>query len=173
MGIKPDKLSYTSDYFDYLYEMCIRMIKEGHAYADDTPQEEMQKQRWDGIASARRDRSVEENLRIFEEMKKGSEEGLKNCIRAKLSYNNPNKALRDPVIYRCNVENKHHRTGDKWKIYPTYDFACPVIDSYEGVTHALRSTYGLPGFPVWKTSTDLTIANTPIVTRNTTGSSRR
>ncbi|KAJ9132948.1 Glutamyl-tRNA synthetase [Coniochaeta hoffmannii] len=140
MGIKPDKLSYTSDYFDYLYDMALRMIKEGHAYADDTDQETMQKQRWDGIESARRNRSVEENLRVFDEMKKGSEEGLKNCIRAKLSVDNPNKALRDPVIYRCNVATSHHRTGDRWKIYPTYDFACPVIDSHEGVTHALRST---------------------------------
>lgn len=140
MGIKPDKLSYTSDYFDYLYDMAIRMIKEGHAYADDTDQETMQKQRWDGIESARRNRTVEETLRVFDEMKKGSEEGLKNCIRAKLSVDNPNKAMRDPVIYRCNVTNTHHRTGDRWKIYPTYDFACPVIDSHEGVTHALRST---------------------------------
>ncbi|KAK5654923.1 hypothetical protein OQA88_6679 [Cercophora sp. LCS_1] len=140
MGIKPDTLTYTSDYFDYLYDMAIRMIKEGHAYADDTDQETMRDQRFNGIASARRDRTVEENLRVFDEMKKGSEEGLKNCIRAKLSVDNPNKALRDPVIYRCNVDTPHHRTGTKWKIYPTYDFACPVVDSHEGVTHALRST---------------------------------
>lgn len=140
MGIKPDKMSYTSDYFDYLYDMCIRMIKEGHAYADDTTQEKMRDERWNGIASARRDRTVEENLRIFDEMKTGSPEGLQNCIRAKLSVDNPNKAMRDPVIYRCNVDTPHHRTGTKWKIYPTYDFACPVVDSHEGVTHALRST---------------------------------
>ncbi|KAK1825802.1 putative glutamate--tRNA ligase, cytoplasmic [Podospora conica] len=140
MGIKPDKMSYTSDYFDYLYDMCIRMIKEGHAYADDTTQEKMRDERWNGIASERRDRTVEENLRIFEEMKKGSPEGLQNCIRAKLSVDNPNKAMRDPVIYRCNIDTPHHRTGTKWKIYPTYDFACPVVDSHEGVTHALRST---------------------------------
>ncbi|KAL2197716.1 tRNA synthetases class I, catalytic domain-containing protein [Corynascus similis CBS 632.67] len=140
MGIKPDYVSYTSDYFDYLYEMCVRLIKEGHAYADDTDQETMRDERFKGIASKRRDRSVEENLRIFEEMKKGSEEGLRHCMRAKLSVDNPNKALRDPVIYRCNVETPHHRTGTKWKMYPMYDFACPVVDSYEGVTHALRST---------------------------------
>ncbi|KAL2122239.1 hypothetical protein VTJ04DRAFT_2694 [Mycothermus thermophilus] len=138
MGIKPDFVTYTSDYFDYLYDMCVRLIKEGHAYADDTDQETMRDQRFKGIASARRDRTVEENLRIFEqEMKNGTEEGLKNCIRAKISVDNPNKAMRDPVIYRCNVETPHHRTGTKWKIYPTYDFACPVVDSYEGVTHAL------------------------------------
>ncbi|KAK3370004.1 tRNA synthetases class I, catalytic domain-containing protein [Podospora didyma] len=140
MGIKPDSVSYTSDFFDYLYEMCIRLIKEGNAYADDTDQETMREQRWNGLPSKRRDRSVEENLRIFEEMKKGSEEGLPNCIRAKMSVDNPNKAMRDPVIYRCNIDVPHHRTGTKWKIYPTYDFACPVVDSHQGVTHALRST---------------------------------
>lgn len=140
MGIKADSLSYTSDYFDYLHDMCKRLISEGHGYADDTDTETMQKQRFDGLPSARRDRSVEENLRVFEEMKAGSEEGLKNCIRAKLSVDNPNKALRDPVVYRCNPNDKHHRTGTTWKIYPTYDFACPVVDSHEGITHALRAT---------------------------------
>ncbi|KAF6828973.1 glutamyl-tRNA synthetase [Colletotrichum plurivorum] len=141
MGVTPDAVSYTSDYFDYLYETCIRLIKEGHAYADDTEQEQMRNERTEGIASKCRTRPVEENLRIFtEEMKNGTPEGLKNCIRAKISVDSPNKALRDPVIYRCNVEDKHHRTGDKWKIYPMYDLACPVVDSHEGVTHALRST---------------------------------
>ncbi|KAF6810412.1 glutamyl-tRNA synthetase [Colletotrichum sojae] len=141
MGVTPDAVSYTSDYFDYLYETCVRLIKEGHAYADDTEQEQMRNERTEGIASKCRTRPVEENLRIFtEEMKNGTPEGLKNCIRAKISVDSPNKALRDPVIYRCNVEDKHHRTGDKWKIYPMYDLACPVVDSHEGVTHALRST---------------------------------
>lgn len=140
MGITHDSLTYTSDYFDYLYDMCKRLISEGQAYADDTDQETMRAQRMDGIASKRRDRTVEENLRIFEEMTKGSEEGLKNCIRAKVSVDDPNKALRDPVIYRCNVEDPHHRTGTRWKVYPTYDLACPLVDSKEGVTHALRST---------------------------------
>ncbi|KAL1852441.1 hypothetical protein Daus18300_012200 [Diaporthe australafricana] len=140
MGIKPDNLSYTSDYFEYLYDMCKRLISEGHAYADDTGVEQMRDERWKGIPSKHRDMPIEETLRIFEEMKKGSEEGLKWCIRATVSYDNPNKAMRDPVIYRCNVEDAHHRTGTRWKAYPMYDFACPVIDSHEGVTHALRST---------------------------------
>ncbi|PVH97340.1 glutamyl-tRNA synthetase [Periconia macrospinosa] len=139
MGIKADKVSYTSDYFQQLYEICVRMIKEGHAYADDTIQEKMRDERMNGIASARRDSSVEDNLARFEEMKKGTEEGIKWCIRAKMSVDNPNKAMRDPVIYRCSPE-VHHRTGDTWKIYPTYDFCCPIVDSIEGVTHALRTT---------------------------------
>jgi glutamyl-tRNA synthetase len=140
MGIKPDSLSYTSDYFDYLYDMCKRLISEGHAYADDTEQEQMRDERFKGIPSKHRDMSVEETLRIFEEMKQGTTEGLRWCIRARLSYDNPNKAMRDPVIYRCNPEDAHHRTGKTWKMYPMYDFACPVVDSYEGITHALRST---------------------------------
>lgn len=139
MGIKADKFSYTSDYFQYLYEMCLRLIKEGHAYADDTDQETMREERGKGIASKHREMTIDETLRIFEEMKKGSDEGKRFCIRAKLSVDNPNKAMRDPVIYRCNDE-PHHRTGTTWRMYPMYDFACPVVDSFEGVTHALRST---------------------------------
>ncbi len=150
LGIKPDKVSHTSDYFQELYESCIQMIKNGKAYADDTEKETMQKQRWDGLPSVRRDESVEDNLARFEQMKAGTEEGQRWCVRAKLSVDSPNKALRDPVIYRCvvkyvddeGVEHQivHHRTGTKWKIYPNYDFCCPVIDSLEGVTHALRTT---------------------------------
>ncbi|KAI1640647.1 glutamyl-tRNA synthetase [Biscogniauxia mediterranea] len=140
MGIKPDVVTYTSDYFDHLYETCLKLIKEGHAYADDTDVDTMREERGKGIASKRRDRTVEENLAIFEEMKNGTEEGLKNCIRAKISVDNKNKAMRDPVIYRCNPTDPHHRTGTKYKMYPTYDLACPVVDSLEGVTHALRST---------------------------------
>lgn len=138
MGIKPDKTTFTSDYFEELYQYCIQMIKDGNAYADDTDKETMGAQRMKGIPSKRRDATVNENLARFEEMKKGTEEGLRWCIRAKISVDDPNKALRDPVIYRCNPA-PHHRTGTKWKIYPTYDFACPIVDSIEGVTHALRT----------------------------------
>lgn len=138
MGIKPDKTSYTSDYFQELYEQCVKVLKSGKAYADDTERETMQHERMHGIASKRRDATVEENLARFEEMKKGNDEGVRWCIRAKMSVDNPNKAMRDPVIYRCNPQ-AHHRTGEKWKIYPTYDFACPIVDSMEGITHALRT----------------------------------
>ena len=138
MGIRPDKTSYSSDYFEEMYQYCITMLKDGKAYADDTEQMVMRDERMNGVASKRRNDSVEDNLAHFEEMEKGTEEGVKWCIRAKMSVDNPNKAMRDPVIYRCNPQ-PHHRTGDKWKIYPTYDFCVPIVDSLEGVTHALRT----------------------------------
>ncbi|SGZ58913.1 CIC11C00000000688 [Sungouiella intermedia] len=139
LGIKGDKVTYSSDYFDQMYDLAIKMIKEGHAYCDDTPLEQMREERMVGDASKRRDRSVEENLQIFtEEMKNGTETGLKNCLRAKIDYKALNKALRDPVIYRCNL-TPHHRTGTQWKMYPTYDFCVPVVDAIEGVTHSLRT----------------------------------
>lgn len=138
LGIEGDKVTHSSDYFQEMYDLAIQMIKEGKAYCDDTPQEKMREERGEGIASARRDRTIEENLRVFEEMTKGSDEGLKNCLRAKISVDAANKTLRDPVIYRCNL-TPHHRTGDKWKVYPTYDFCCPIVDAIEGVTHALRT----------------------------------
>ncbi|KIY73190.1 glutamate-tRNA ligase [Cylindrobasidium torrendii FP15055 ss-10] len=138
LDVKADVITHTSDYFEQLHQYAIKAIKDGKAYADDTLQEQMRKERWDGIASRHREDSVEDNLKHFDEMFKGSEEGVRWCLRAKLSVDDPNKALRDPVIYRCNLL-PHHRTGDKWKVYPTYDFACPIVDSIEGVTHALRT----------------------------------
>lgn len=138
MGVHGDKVSYTSDYFDDIYKLAIQCIKDGKAYCDDTLQERMRAERMDGIPSARREESVEDNLARFAEMTTGSDEGKRWCLRAKMSFDNPNKAMRDPVIYRCNLE-PHHKTGDRWKVYPTYDFACPVVDSLEGVTHALRT----------------------------------
>ncbi|KAK6460962.1 tRNA synthetases class I, catalytic domain-containing protein [Scheffersomyces coipomensis] len=139
LGVKGDIVSYSSDYFEKMYELAIQMIKDGNAYCDDTPLEKMREERMVGDASERRERTVEENLKIFtEDMKNGTEEGLKNCLRAKMDYTAPNKALRDPVIYRGNL-TPHHRTGTTWKIYPTYDFCAPVVDSIEGVTHALRT----------------------------------
>ncbi|EEP82642.1 glutamyl-tRNA synthetase [Uncinocarpus reesii 1704] len=142
LGITPDKISFSSDYFQEMYEYCIQIIKDGKAYADDTEKEQMQHERREGIASKNRDATVEQNLARFEEMKLASPEGLRWCIRAKISVDDNNKALRDPVIYRCNLQ-PHHRTGSTWKIYPTYDFCVPILDSLEGVTHALRTTeYG-------------------------------
>lgn len=139
LGIKGDTTSHTSDYFDTLYKYAIQMIQLGKAYADDTVQEQMRAERMDGIPSKRRDASIEENMTRFAEMSAASPEGRKWCLRAKISFDNPNKAMRDPVIYRCNPDISHHRTGNTWKVYPTYDFACPIVDSIEGVTHALRT----------------------------------
>ncbi|KAJ2516294.1 glutamate--tRNA ligase, partial [Coemansia sp. RSA 1937] len=138
LGIHGDVVTHTSDHFQTIYEYALKMINKGLAYADDTPHETMKEERMNGIASQRRDQSVEENLQRFELMRQGTEEGLTWCLRAKMSVDNPNKAMRDPVIFRCNL-TPHHRTGTLWKIYPTYDFCCPIVDSIEGVTHALRS----------------------------------
>ncbi|EXJ68849.1 glutamyl-tRNA synthetase [Cladophialophora psammophila CBS 110553] len=141
LGIQPDMISYTSDYFDQIDEYCVKIIKAGKAYADDTPADVMSAQRLAREPSVHRDDSVEDNLARYEEMKKGTEEGKRWCIRAKISYANDNAALRDPVIFRCPKNHTHHhRTGDKYNAYPTYQFACPIVDSIEGVTHALRTT---------------------------------
>jgi glutamyl-tRNA synthetase len=141
LGIKPDKISYTSDYFDEIDRYCTQIIKDGKAFADDTPGDKMSEQRMAREPSVHRDDSVEESLARYEEMKKGTDEGRRWCVRAKISYANNNASLRDPVIFRCPKQQKpHHRTGDKYKAYPTYQFACPVVDSLEGVTHALRTT---------------------------------
>ncbi|XP_010421514.1 PREDICTED: glutamate--tRNA ligase, cytoplasmic [Camelina sativa] len=139
LGIKYEKVTYTSDYFPELMEMAEKLMREGKAYVDDTPREQMQKERMDGIDSKCRNHSVDENLKLWKEMIKGSERGLQCCVRGKFNMQDPNKAMRDPVYYRCNPMS-HHRIGDKYKIYPTYDFACPFVDSLEGITHALRSS---------------------------------
>lgn len=139
LGIKGDKITYSSDYFQTMYDLAVQLIKDGKAYCDDTPLEKMREERMVGDKSARRDRTVEENLKVFtEDMKNGTEEGLKNCLRAKIDYTALNKTLRDPVIFRTNL-TPHHRTGTTWKMYPTYDFCVPIVDSIEGVTHALRT----------------------------------
>ncbi|WOL03223.1 glutamate--tRNA ligase, cytoplasmic [Canna indica] len=139
LGIKYEKVTYTSDYFDDLMKMAEKLIMEGKAYVDDTPREQMQKERMDGIESRCRNNTVDENLALWKEMIAGSERGLQCCVRGKLDMQDPNKSLRDPVYYRCNLD-AHHRIGAKYKVYPTYDFACPFVDSIEGITHALRAS---------------------------------
>lgn len=139
LGIQWDHFSYTSDHFDLLMEKCTDMIRSGHAYVDDTPPEQMKLEREKREASKCRDQTVEENLAKWSEMIKGSEEGQKCCVRAKLDFASKNGCLRDPTMYRCKNE-PHPRHGQKYRVYPTYDFACPVVDSIEGVTHALRTS---------------------------------
>lgn len=129
-------LSYSSDHFDKIFEYACQLIKEGKAYADNTDLETMRQQRTDGIPSKNRELDPETSLKIFKAMNQGEYQDY--CIRAKISVDDPNKALRDPVIYR-HINADHHRTGNKYKIYPTYDFTCPILDSIEGVTLTLRT----------------------------------
>ncbi|CAA0840069.1 Glutamyl/glutaminyl-tRNA synthetase- class Ic [Striga hermonthica] len=139
LGIKYSAVTYTSDYFPELMTMAEKLMREGKAYIDDTPREKMQHERMEGIESKCRNHSVEENLKLWREMISGSERGLMCCLRGKLDMKDPNKSLRDPVYYRCNL-TPHHRIGSKYKVYPTYDFCCPFVDAVEGITHALRSS---------------------------------
>ncbi|KJE96337.1 hypothetical protein CAOG_010009 [Capsaspora owczarzaki ATCC 30864] len=139
LGIKPDKFTHTSDWFDTILQYGERMLKEGKAFVDDTPVDKMRSEREARQNSYRRDASVEDNLKLWAEMIKGSPVGLTCCMRAKIDMQSNNGALRDPVMFRCKNEI-HVRTGDKYKCYPTYDMACPIVDSLEGVTHALRTT---------------------------------
>ena len=138
IGIVADKISYTSDYFGILLEYAEKMIKMGKAYIDDIPPEEMHKGRMEGIESPNRNNTVEKNLKMFEEMKNGTEYGKKCVMRAKIDMKHKDKAMRDPSMYRC-IDATHYRTGDKFKCYPLYDFSISIIDSIEGVTHAFRS----------------------------------
>lgn len=138
MKIYPDRISHSSDFFPQIYRYCIELLRKGKAYADDTEKTVMNHERKHGIESKRRTARVTQSLARFEEMRVGSKEGTRWCIRAKISIDNANKALRDPVIYRCHLQ-PHHRTGNTWKAYPTYDFCAPILDSIEGVTHALQT----------------------------------
>ncbi len=142
LGYTPANVFYGSDYFDRQYEEAVRLIKKGLAYVDDSTQEEIAAMRdtnqGDGIESPYRNRSIEENLKLFEEMKDGKYADGEKTLRAKIDMKNPNVNMRDPVIYRIN-HMEHHRQGAKWCIYPMYDFAHPLQDAYEGITHSLCS----------------------------------
>jgi glutaminyl-tRNA synthetase len=139
LGFKWANELYASDYFDQLYAWAIQMIKDGKAYVDDQTSEQIVAQRTSptepGIESPHRNRSVEENLELFEKMKNG--EGL-SVLRAKVDMNHTNMNMRDPVMYRI-LNRAHHRTGTKWKIYPMYDWAHGQSDYIEGISHSLCS----------------------------------
>mmetsp|Transcript_27391 Transcript_27391/g.91089 ORF Transcript_27391/g.91089 Transcript_27391/m.91089 type:complete len:874 (-) Transcript_27391:1272-3893(-) len=137
LDILPAKVTHTSDYFDKILKLATKMLQDGIAFIDPSPKEEQQALRLQRKPSPHRDAAVEENLRLWAEMQAGSAEGVKCCMRAKIDPASDNGALRDPTIFRCNLE-PHHRTKDKYKVYPTYDLACPIVDAWEGVTHALR-----------------------------------
>ena len=137
LGLKYDKVTYTSDRFEEMLVLSEKMIKIGKAYCDDTETEIMREERGAGIKSKCRDQTVEQNMKMWEAMKTGAAQGT--VVRAKISVDDDNKCLRDPVLYRVVIQN-HVKCGDKYKTFPTYDFACPIMDSLDGVTHALRTS---------------------------------
>ncbi|XP_069911430.1 bifunctional glutamate/proline--tRNA ligase isoform X11 [Oryctolagus cuniculus] len=139
LHIKPDQFTYTSDHFETIMKYAEKLIQEGKAYVDDTPAEQMKAEREQRLESKHRQNSIEKNLQMWEEMKKGSQFGQSCCLRAKIDMTSNNGCMRDPTLYRCKIQ-PHPRTGSKYNVYPTYDFACPIVDSIEGVTHALRTT---------------------------------
>ncbi len=142
LGFQWDEERFASDYFETLYNWAIQMIKDGKAYVDDQPSEVINEQRKTpfepGIESPCRQRSVEENLELFEKMKNGEFPEGSHVLRAKVDMASPNMNMRDPVMYRV-LHKEHHRTGDKWKIYPMYDWAHGESDYVEGISHSLCS----------------------------------
>ena len=135
-----DHLYFASDYFDQMYECAVKLIKKGKAFVCDLTAEEMREYRGTltepGKNSPYRDRPVEENLRLFEEMKDGKYQDGEKVLRAKIDMASPNINMRDPIIYRV-AHMTHHNTGDKWCIYPMYDFAHPIEDAIEHITHSI------------------------------------
>ena len=135
-----DRLYFASNYFDQMYEGAVKLIKKGKAFVCDLTAEQIKEYRGDfttpGKNSPYRDRSIEENLELFENMKNGKYADGEKVLRAKIDMASPNINMRDPVIYRV-AHMTHHNTGDKWCIYPMYDFAHPIEDAVEGVTHSI------------------------------------
>lgn len=138
LGITHDVFSHSSDHFEKIQAFGDQLIASGRAYIDNTPVDVMRDERSKGIDSKCRAHSVAENQRLWEEMKKATPEGLTCCMRALIDMKSPNGCMRDPTMYRCNL-TPHHKTGTQYKVYPTYDFTCPIVDSIEGVTHAMRT----------------------------------
>lgn len=135
-----DRIFYASDYFEEMYQAAVKLIKKGKAFVCDLSAEEIREYRGSltepGKNSPYRDRSIEENLKLFEAMRNGEFEDGSKVLRAKIDMSSPNMNMRDPVIYRI-ARMTHHRTGDDWCIYPMYDFAHPIEDAIEGITHSL------------------------------------
>jgi len=152
LGYEPASVLYASDYFDQLYEWALQLIRDGHAYVDDLSQEEIRAHRGTltepGTNSPYRNRSVEENLDLFKRMKSGEFPDGARVLRARIDMSAPNINLRDPVMYRIR-HAEHQRTGDKWCIYPMYDWAHGQSDSIEGVTHSLCSLEYLNHRPLY------------------------
>jgi len=135
-----DRLFFASDYFDQMYQYAVQLVKQGDAYVDDLPAEKISQYRgtltYPGKESPNRERSIDENLALFEAMKKGEFNDGQKVLRAKIDMAHPNLNMRDPVMYRI-LHASHHRTKDKWCVYPMYDWAHGLEDSIEGITHSL------------------------------------
>lgn len=140
LGYKPSEIKFTSDYFEKIYNFAITLIEKGLAYVDDSTSEEIAKMKGTttkpGIDSPYKSRSVKENLNLFNRMKLGEFKEGSKVLRANIDMSSPNMILRDPILYRI-ISKPHHRTGDKWHIYPMYDFAHPLSDYIEGITDSL------------------------------------
>ncbi|WP_245759928.1 glutamine--tRNA ligase/YqeY domain fusion protein [Thermoflavifilum thermophilum] len=140
LGFQWARERYASDYFEQLYEFAVKLIRKGLAYVDDSSSEEIARMKGTptepGIESPYRNRSVEENLRLFQEMREGKYRDGEKVLRAKIDMSSPNMHMRDPIMYRIK-HARHHRTGDKWCIYPMYDFAHGQSDSIERITHSI------------------------------------
>lgn len=141
LGFQWKNIYYASDYFQQLWDLAVRFIKEGKAYVDEQSAEEIAKQKGTpttpGTESPYRNRPIEENLQLFMDMTEGKIEDGKMVLRAKIDMASPNMHFRDPIIYRIITNHPHHRTGYQWKVYPMYDFAHGQSDYFEGVTHSL------------------------------------
>ncbi|MBQ8100563.1 MAG: glutamine--tRNA ligase/YqeY domain fusion protein [Paludibacteraceae bacterium] len=141
LGFHWGNVYYASDYFQQLYDLAIRFIKEGKAYVDEQTAEQIAEQKGTptepGQNSPYRDRPVEENLRLFQAMQNGEVPDGKMVLRAKIDMANPNMHFRDPIMYRIITTHPHHRTGRRWNVYPMYDFAHGQSDYFEGVTHSI------------------------------------
>jgi glutaminyl-tRNA synthetase len=153
LGFDWERLCYASDYFDQLYEWAVKLIKDGKAYVDDLTAEEIRQHRGTltepGKESPYRNRSVEENLDLFERMRKGEFPDGTRVLRAKIDMASPNLNMRDPVMYRI-LHAEHHRTGNKWCIYPMYDYAHGQSDSIERVTHSMCSLEFADHQPIYR-----------------------
>ncbi len=153
LGFEWDGLYYASDYFDQLYEWAIKLIKAGKAYVDDLTADEIRQHRGTlterGKESPYRNRSIEENLDLFERMRKGEFPDGARVLRAKIDMTSPNLNMRDPVMYRI-LHAEHHRTGNKWPIYPMYDYAHGQSDSIEKVTHSMCSLEFADHQPIYR-----------------------
>jgi glutaminyl-tRNA synthetase len=136
LGFEPDGIFYASDYFERMHQCALLLIQEGKAYVDDLSEEEMSALRAEGKPSPYRERSVEENLDLFQRMTRGEFPTGSRVLRAKIDPAHPNFKLRDPVLYRI-VHAPHYHVGDRWVVYPLYDYAHPLEDFIEGITHSL------------------------------------